>query len=138
MFMFATCFILWSFCTGFVIGKKKVGKRKASDKSEEDSGCWETNAKFQNVTFWNHDSLPSQDDAFLRTFHWLAVAKAVCFYLTWYVLVDLKFMMAKFMQWDMRSNFHYFNGLRMFFTSAHMCLYLGCDVSTASFLKFIV
>lgn len=62
--------------SGFVIGKKKLGKRKASDKSEEDSGSWETNAKFQNVTFWNHDSLPSQDDAFLRSFHWLAVAKA--------------------------------------------------------------
>ncbi|KAL8107551.1 hypothetical protein AgCh_024101 [Apium graveolens] len=69
-------FCIYISCEGFVIRKKKLGKRKACDKFEEDSGSWETNAKFQNVTFWNHESLPSQDDAFLRSFHWLAVAKA--------------------------------------------------------------
>lgn len=76
-------FIYSNFCfTGFVIGKKSSSKRKASDKSEESPSNWEMKAKFQNVTLWNHDSLPSQDDPFLRSFHWLAVAKAVSFYLT--------------------------------------------------------
>ncbi|KAA8535411.1 hypothetical protein F0562_030414 [Nyssa sinensis] len=64
--------------SGFVLGKKSLGKRKASDDmSEENSSSWEMNAKFRSVTFWNHDSLPSQDDAFLRSFHWLTVAKAL-------------------------------------------------------------
>uniref|UniRef100_A0A5B7B905 Uncharacterized protein n=1 Tax=Davidia involucrata TaxID=16924 RepID=A0A5B7B905_DAVIN len=62
--------------SGFVLGKKSPDKRKASDMPEESSN-WEMNGKFQSVTFWNHDSLPSQDDAFLRSFHWLAVAKAL-------------------------------------------------------------
>lgn len=63
--------------SGFVIGKKNPSKRKASEKSEESSSSWEMNAKFQNVTLWNHDNLPSQDDAFLRSFHWFAVSKAL-------------------------------------------------------------
>ncbi|KAG5516097.1 hypothetical protein RHGRI_036965 [Rhododendron griersonianum] len=65
--------------SGFVIGKKGLGKRKASDQSEEISNSWEMKAKFQSITFWNHDSLPSQDDAFVRSFHWLTVTKAVSF-----------------------------------------------------------
>jgi hypothetical protein len=52
-------------------------KRKASDMSDGNSNSWEVNAKFHNVTYWNHDILPSQDDAFLRSFHWLSVAKVV-------------------------------------------------------------
>lgn len=40
---------------------------------------WETDAKFQAMTFWNHDILPSQDDAYVRSFHWLAVSRAVSF-----------------------------------------------------------
>lgn len=63
--------------SGFVIGKKSLGKRKAPDQSEEISNSWEMNAKFQSITFWNHDSLPSHDDAFVRSFHWLSVAQAL-------------------------------------------------------------
>ncbi|XP_058199112.1 uncharacterized protein LOC131314485 isoform X2 [Rhododendron vialii] len=63
--------------SGFVIGKESLGKRKASDQSEEISNFWEMKAKFQSITFWNHDSLPSQDDAFVRSFHWLTVTKAL-------------------------------------------------------------
>nr|GEV03000.1 phospholipase-like protein [Tanacetum cinerariifolium] len=37
---------------------------------------WQANAKFQNITFWNHDNLPSKEDAFLRAFHWFDLAKA--------------------------------------------------------------
>ncbi|XP_065634905.1 uncharacterized protein LOC111993128 isoform X2 [Quercus suber] len=63
--------------SGFVIGKKSFVKRKASDMSEEkNSSCWEVKAKFQNLTYWNHDTLPSHDDAFSRSFHWLSVAEA--------------------------------------------------------------
>ncbi|KAL2524468.1 Ribonuclease H2 [Abeliophyllum distichum] len=59
--------------SGFILGKKSSEKKT----NTETSDCWEANAKFQNVTVWNHDSLPSNDDAFLRTFHWFAVAKAL-------------------------------------------------------------
>ncbi|GMP71427.1 hypothetical protein CsSME_00029836 [Camellia sinensis var. sinensis] len=63
--------------SGSVLGKKSADKRKRSDKCEENSNCWEMNAKFQSMTFWNHDNLPSRDDAFLRSLHWLTVANAV-------------------------------------------------------------
>ncbi|KAL6201652.1 hypothetical protein ACLB2K_025364 [Fragaria x ananassa] len=63
--------------SGFVLGKKSLDKRKASKISEGNSNCWEINAKYKSITYWNHDSVPSQDDAFLRSFHWLAVAKTM-------------------------------------------------------------
>ncbi|XP_050105733.1 uncharacterized protein LOC126585371 isoform X1 [Malus sylvestris] len=66
--------------SGFVLGKKSLGKRKASDNSDGSSNCWEMNAKYKSITYWNHDSLPSQDDAFLRCFHWLSVAKSIFVY----------------------------------------------------------
>ncbi|KAF3450039.1 hypothetical protein FNV43_RR06118 [Rhamnella rubrinervis] len=72
----ATVSIPEGYC-GFVVGKKVLGKRKAADISEENSNCWEMNAIFRDITYWNHDSLPSHDDAFLRSFHWLAVAKSM-------------------------------------------------------------
>ncbi|THF94323.1 hypothetical protein TEA_004375 [Camellia sinensis var. sinensis] len=63
--------------SGSVLGKKSADKRKTSDKCEENSNCWEMNAKFQSMTFWNHNNLPSRDDAFLRSLHWLTVANAL-------------------------------------------------------------
>ncbi|KAI8029699.1 hypothetical protein LOK49_LG01G01223 [Camellia lanceoleosa] len=69
-------FIYGLYCC-FVLGKKSADKRKTSDKCEENSNCWEMNANFQSITFWNHDNLPSQDDAFLRSLHWLTVANAL-------------------------------------------------------------
>ncbi|KAI3506298.1 hypothetical protein L1887_28655 [Cichorium endivia] len=63
--------------SGFVIGKKASGKRKASKDDVGPTASWEMNAKFQNITFWNHDNLPSKEDAFLRAFHWFDVAKAL-------------------------------------------------------------
>jgi hypothetical protein len=74
-------FIFTIYCpAGFVLGKKSLDKRKASNVSEGNSNYWEINAKYKSITYWNHDSLPSQDDAFLRSFHWLAVAKSVSFH----------------------------------------------------------
>ncbi|XP_042475059.1 ribonuclease H2 subunit C [Macadamia integrifolia] len=64
--------------SGFVLGKKKKPcKGKASEISEGNLNCWEIGAKFQSITYWNHDSLPSHDDTFLRCFHWFAVANAL-------------------------------------------------------------
>lgn len=64
------------FCAGFVLGKNVNKKRKSS---EEEENCWEAKSRFKSITYWKHDSLPSQHDAFLRSFHWFAVAKAVSF-----------------------------------------------------------
>ncbi|OVA11820.1 Ribonuclease H2 [Macleaya cordata] len=64
--------------SGFVLGKKKnPKKRKTSGISEDNLNCWETRAGFQSITYWNHDSLPSHDDVFLRSFHWFPVANAL-------------------------------------------------------------
>ncbi|XP_071703447.1 uncharacterized protein [Rutidosis leptorrhynchoides] len=63
--------------SGFVIGKKPSAKRKALDANAEMAASWETSAKFQNITLWNHDNLPSKEDTFLRAFHWFDVAKAL-------------------------------------------------------------
>ncbi|RVX02735.1 hypothetical protein CK203_016324 [Vitis vinifera] len=74
----------------FVLGKKSSNTTKSTGTSEGNMNRWETNAKFQAMTFWNHDNLPSQDDSYVRSFHWLAVSKAVSFcviplsYSTWY------------------------------------------------------
>lgn len=58
------------FFTGYIL-KKKGGS------SEDNSISWEASAKFQNVTYWNHDNHPSLNDAFARSFHWFTVADAV-------------------------------------------------------------
>ncbi|XP_077210680.1 uncharacterized protein LOC143846145 [Tasmannia lanceolata] len=62
---------------GFVLERMNSGKRKDSEISEENSNCWEARANFQNITYWNHDNLPSNDDAFPRFFHWFSVANAL-------------------------------------------------------------
>lgn len=64
--------ILFLNVIGFVLGKKS-----SPHAEEENSHSWETYAKFSNITYWNHDYLPSQNDDFSRAFHWLTVAKAV-------------------------------------------------------------
>lgn len=55
--------------TGFVLGKKTSGD------------CWHTNATFRDITYWNHDDIPSHNDQFFRAFHWLTVSTAVSFFL---------------------------------------------------------
>ncbi|KAK9667777.1 hypothetical protein RND81_13G010600 [Saponaria officinalis] len=57
--------------------KKSAGKCNATKISDVGENSWETLAKCHNMTFWNHDSPPSQDDASLRLFHLFAVAKAL-------------------------------------------------------------
>ncbi|KAK8931390.1 hypothetical protein KSP39_PZI016789 [Platanthera zijinensis] len=57
---------------GYVLEKKKIGKGM---NLEENS--WESLAEFQNLTYWNHDSLPGKNDPIMRSFHWFAVADAL-------------------------------------------------------------
>ncbi|KAF2604196.1 hypothetical protein F2Q70_00024776 [Brassica cretica] len=56
--------------SGFVLGqasnKNANGKRKACS-DEEENPCWEAKAKFDEMTYWNHDTLPSKDDTILRS-----------------------------------------------------------------------
>ncbi|KAK6150211.1 hypothetical protein DH2020_017736 [Rehmannia glutinosa] len=59
--------------SGFILGKKCPDKKTCT----KDADHWETNATFQNVTVWNHDGMPSKDDAFLRAFHWFTAANAL-------------------------------------------------------------
>lgn len=61
------------FSLGFVLGKK--GRDQGTN--DTNSHCWETTATFQDITVWNHDAIPSKDDAFLRAFHWFTAANAV-------------------------------------------------------------
>ncbi|KAL3522999.1 hypothetical protein ACH5RR_015833 [Cinchona calisaya] len=61
--------------SGFVLGKKSLGKRP--NIPEENPNFWEMKAKFQNFAIWNHDTFPSQDDSFLRAFHWFSIAKSL-------------------------------------------------------------
>ncbi|KAJ0016414.1 hypothetical protein Pint_11642 [Pistacia integerrima] len=58
-------------------GKEKYWQEKVSDTSEENSTCWETNARFDKLTYWNHDTCPTKDDVFLRSFHWFTVSEAL-------------------------------------------------------------
>ncbi|XP_009590608.1 uncharacterized protein [Nicotiana tomentosiformis] len=61
--------------SGFVLGKKMPQEKRK--RSVQDSSCWEMKAMFQNITSWNHDSLPSENDAFLRAFHLFSVTTAL-------------------------------------------------------------
>nr|GMD07394.1 ribonuclease H2 subunit C [Ipomoea batatas] len=61
--------------SGFVLGKRKPDGK--ANTSEENSNCWEMKAKFQNITYWNHDTPPSQNDDLSRAFHLFAVAKSL-------------------------------------------------------------
>ncbi|MQM15222.1 hypothetical protein Taro_048164, partial [Colocasia esculenta] len=46
---------------------------------EGDPKRWVSRAEFRSMTYWNHDSLPSQDDPLIRCFHWFSIANAVSF-----------------------------------------------------------
>ncbi|KAK7265195.1 hypothetical protein RJT34_32811 [Clitoria ternatea] len=56
--------------SGFVLAKK-------SPDDNSNSNSWETKATFRDITYWNHDYVPSHNDEFLRAFHWLTLAKAL-------------------------------------------------------------
>lgn len=103
----------WLASSGFVLGKKMSDAK--SKRSKEDSSCWETKAKFQNITLWNHDSLPSENDASLRAFHLFSVATAVSFFL---ILVT----------WRCLSAF-----ICLIFCQVAKCSYQSCSLDNSSF-----
>ncbi|KAF3774294.1 Ribonuclease H2 subunit C [Nymphaea thermarum] len=57
---------------GFVL-EKNSNKNISSGETNH----WRAHSKFRNITYWNHDSLPSRDDEFMRLFHWFSVANAL-------------------------------------------------------------
>ena len=60
--------------TGFVLSKEgKSGEEEEISNSSQ----WVARGEFKNMTYWNHDSLPSADDLILRCFHWFPVSNAV-------------------------------------------------------------
>lgn len=65
---------------GIVLEKRSHDKKDSLNMDKGNLNSWEINAKFNSITFWNHDNLPSPDDTHMRCFHWFAVAKAVSFY----------------------------------------------------------
>ncbi|KMZ74399.1 Hydroxymethylbilane synthase [Zostera marina] len=62
---------------GYVLGKKDGVKGKELKGSDEESNDWSSYAEFQNITYWNHDDMPSNDDPIIRCFHWFTIADAV-------------------------------------------------------------
>lgn len=65
------------FFLGYVLGKRDAVNGKDLEGSGGDSNDWDAHAEFRNITYWNHDDVPSQDDPILRCFHWFTIADAV-------------------------------------------------------------
>ncbi|KAI4977906.1 ribonuclease H2 subunit C [Hordeum vulgare subsp. vulgare] len=61
---------------GYVLEKKKNEEKDAQGMDEEASN-FVSRAEFQNITYWNHDTMPSAEDPLPRCFHWLAIANAM-------------------------------------------------------------
>ncbi|CAN6237256.1 unnamed protein product [Urochloa humidicola] len=59
---------------GYVLEKKSGGKD--THNSDEVSN-FVSRAEFQNITYWNHDTMPSAEDSLPRCFHWLTVANTM-------------------------------------------------------------
>ncbi|KAK1303974.1 hypothetical protein QJS10_CPB11g01661 [Acorus calamus] len=59
---------------GFVLGKKLKGPKSGDSL---DSNDWEARARFGNLTYYNHDDVPSNEDALPRCFHWFAIVDAL-------------------------------------------------------------
>ncbi|XP_020576647.1 ribonuclease H2 subunit C [Phalaenopsis equestris] len=62
---------------GYVLEKNKIKQGRCSEVLEGHANNWASTAEFQNITYWNHDSLPSKHDLVVRSFHWFAIAEAL-------------------------------------------------------------
>lgn len=60
---------------GYVLEKKSGGKDMQSLDGEVSN--FVSRAEFQNITYWNHDTMPSAEDPLPRCFHWLTIANAM-------------------------------------------------------------
>ncbi|EES06339.1 hypothetical protein BDA96_04G060000 [Sorghum bicolor] len=56
---------------GYVLEKKR------GQNSDVEVSNFVSRAEFQNITYWNHDTMPSAEDSLPRCFHWLTVANAM-------------------------------------------------------------
>ncbi|XP_057862530.1 uncharacterized protein C12B10.15c [Cryptomeria japonica] len=69
-----------SYC-GFVLEKMKPedhnDSARASNLEKEGVDAWNATASFENITYWNHDNMPSESDTFNCCFHWFPVANAI-------------------------------------------------------------
>lgn len=65
-----------------MLGKKDVLKRRELKGLDDESNDWSSYAEFQNITYWNHDDMPSNDDPIKRCFHWFTIADAVSTFLS--------------------------------------------------------
>ncbi|XP_038988570.1 ribonuclease H2 subunit C [Phoenix dactylifera] len=67
---------------GHVLESKKSGKGKGFGNLGRGRGrgvqtVGFSRAEFRNLTYWNHDIVPSSDDPLVRSFHWFSVADAL-------------------------------------------------------------
>uniref|UniRef100_A0ACD5Z9R6 Uncharacterized protein n=1 Tax=Avena sativa TaxID=4498 RepID=A0ACD5Z9R6_AVESA len=60
---------------GYVL-EKKNGEKDTKGMDGEVSN-FVSRAEFQNITYWNHDTMPSAEDPLSRCFHWLTIANAM-------------------------------------------------------------
>jgi hypothetical protein len=63
--------MLLTFSVGFVLEKRR------GHNSNAEVNNFTSQAEFQSITYWNHDTTPSTEDSLPRCFHWLTVANAV-------------------------------------------------------------
>ncbi|CAA7394206.1 unnamed protein product [Spirodela intermedia] len=61
--------------SGFILSKE--GRPGEEEEGGSSSNLWVSRGQFKNLTYWNHDSLPSLDDPLHRCFHWFSVADAL-------------------------------------------------------------
>ncbi|XP_020394024.1 uncharacterized protein [Zea mays] len=57
---------------GFVLEKRH------GHNSNAEVNNFTSQAEFQSITYWNHDTTSSTEDSLPRCFHWLTVANAFC------------------------------------------------------------
>ncbi|KAM0893767.1 hypothetical protein ACQ4PT_024900 [Festuca glaucescens] len=59
---------------GYVLEKNG---EKDTQGMDGDVSSFVSRAEFQNITYWNHDTMPSAEDPLPRCFHWLTIANTM-------------------------------------------------------------
>ncbi|AQK68735.1 hypothetical protein ZEAMMB73_Zm00001d015372 [Zea mays] len=55
-----------------------VLEKRHGHNSNAEVNNFTSQAEFQSITYWNHDTTSSTEDSLPRCFHWLTVANAFC------------------------------------------------------------